>query len=154
MKKLILHCLFIGVMGTSSLFSSNHTIYTNTSKPTDIDFEPQIISMCELTKDNLEDFFMGKLPHIAVKYSEGMTLPCNLFLEGDILKLSSEEIPRTIKALQTFYIRSTEETFLFSINLKDWKSFLEFFAIETRVSLDVKEGTPQIGLTLGLEQKK
>lgn len=157
--------LFFAFTGTSILCATNYrneetlekiiviSAEENSSTKSYFTTESEIETMTfsDLTKDNLEDFFMGKTPHIALKCEKGNKLPFKFLVKGQFVSSNSNG-SSTIIAKETFYIRSMGDSFLFSTNLAEWKSFLGFFELGLGVSLDLSEGTPQVGLDIDLNR--
>lgn len=111
--------------------------------------EIETMTFSDLTKDNLEDFFTGKTPNIALKCEKGNKLPFTFLVKGQFLSSNSDG-SSTIIAKETLYIRYMGDSFLFSTNLTEWKSFLGFFELGLEVSLGLSEGNPQVGLDIDL----
>jgi hypothetical protein len=104
MKKMML----IGVLGTA-LCAAN-----------------QVVTLSELTDENIESFTQGKLQDTIVKCPAGMVLPLTLSLQGEFLALKSEG-ESSVKILKTCFVKCQGETYLFSLDGKSWKEFSEFF---------------------------
>jgi hypothetical protein len=104
MKKVML----IGVLGTA-LCAANH-----------------VVSLSELTDENIESFTQGKLQDTVVKCPAGMVLPLTLSLQGEFLALESAG-ESSVKILKTCFMKCLGETYLFSLDGKTWKEFSEFF---------------------------
>lgn len=158
MKKLVSTVLFFAFTGTSLLCATNYrnivfSAEKNLSAKSHFTTESEIevINFSELTKESLEDFFMGKTPHLALKCKKGINLPFKFLVKGQFLTSNSKGFS-TISAKETFYIRSMGDSFLFSTNLTEWKSFLGFFELGLGVSLDLLEGSPQVGLDIDLNR--
>lgn len=156
MKKLVRSILFFAFTGTSILCATNYpniviSAAENLSAKSYFTTESEIETMTfsDLTKDNLEDFFMGKTPHIALKCEKGNKLPFTFVVKGQFLSSNSNG-SSTITAKETLYIRYIGDSFLFSTNLTEWKSFLGFFQLGLEVSLGLSEGSPQVGLDIDL----
>jgi hypothetical protein len=104
MKKVML----IGILGTA-LCAAN-----------------QVVSLNELTDENIESFFHGKLHDTVVKCPAGMVLPLTMSLQGEFLALESEG-ESSVKILKTCFVKCLGETYLFSLDGKCWKEFSGFF---------------------------
>ena len=102
MKKMLL----VGVLGTA-LCAANH-----------------VVSLNELTDENIESFTQGKLQDAIVKCPAGMVLPLTLSLKGEFLASEGES---SLKILKTCFVKCVGETYLFSLDGKSWKEFSEFF---------------------------
>ena len=105
MKKMLL----VGVLGTA-LCAANH-----------------VVSLNELTDENIESFTQGKMQDTVVKCPAGMVLPLTLSLQGEFLALESKG-QSSVKILKTCFVKSVGETYLFSLDGKSWKEFSEIFA--------------------------
>lgn len=104
MKKMLL----VGVLGTA-LCAANH-----------------VVSLNELTDENIESFTQGKMHDTIVKCPAGMVLPLTLSLQGEFLALESKE-QSSVKILKACFVKCVGETYLFSLDGKNWKEFSEFF---------------------------
>lgn len=159
MIKLFYNVLFIFFIGTSALMASTYEKVTVLSEQSSkdktyltTDQEIEVITVSDLMNNNLEDFFKGKTPHIALKCEKGINLPFKFLIKGNIVSVNPKD-SSTITAMETFYIRCMGEFFLFSTNLTEWKKFLEFFQLEMGVSLNLLEGTPGVGLNIDLNRQ-
>src|SRR5260221_11252464 len=104
MKKMIL----IGVLGTAVCAAN------------------QVVSLNQLSDENIESFIKGKLQDTIVKCPAGMVLPLTLSLQGDFLALESVG-HSSVKILKTCFVKCVGEMYLFSLDGKSWKEFSEFF---------------------------
>jgi hypothetical protein len=102
MKKMLL----IGVLGTAVCAAN------------------QVVSLNELTDENIESFTQGKMHDTIVKCPAGMVLPLTLSLKGEFLASEGES---SLKILKTCFVKCVGETYLFSLDGKSWKEFSEFF---------------------------
>src|SRR4029077_21026346 len=149
MKKLVTGSLFIALAATSVIFAANHTMHIE-SKSHIMDLGDQIVTLSELTKERVEDFFAGKRSEFILECTEGAILPFKLSFQGDFFALADDEVSLAIKILKTCYIKCIDETFFFSTDLQNWKGFQEFFTGMMGVSLDVNENIPTVGLNIEL----
>lgn len=158
MRKLVPSILFFAFLGTSILYATNsRSIVISADEKLSLksystaESEIETMTFSDLTKDNLEDFFAGKIPQIALKCEKGNKLPFKVLVKGEFLSSNSQGLS-TITAKETFYIRYMGDSFLFSTNLTEWKNFLAFFQLGLDVSLDLSEGSPQVGLDIDLNR--
>ncbi len=152
MKKFAIGSLMVALSATSAMFAANQSIHIG-SKSHVMTPDNQVITLSELTKEMVEDFFAGKTSRFILECPQGAVLPFSLSLQGEFLSLSSDELPRTVKVLKTCYIKCVDETFFFSADLQIWKDFHEFFTGMMGVSLNVNERTPTVGLNIELNQR-
>jgi len=86
----------------------------------------QVVSLNQLSDENIESFTQGKLQDTIVKCPAGMVLPLTLSLQGEFLALESEG-QSSVKILKTCFVKCVGETYLFSLDGKSWKEFSDFF---------------------------
>lgn len=153
MRNFFVGGLFFALAGASLAFAANHNMHLGGSSTHIVDTGCQVVALSELTKDMTEDFFTGKIPQFVLECSEGSVLPFNLSLKGEFLALEIEDTYSKVKVLKTCFIKRLEDTFLFSIDLQNWKDFQEFFTGVIGVSLSVEEGTPTVGFNIELNQR-
>jgi hypothetical protein len=144
MHKLIGGSLCLALAITSFSFASFDSDNSN----------DQIISLSELTRENIEEFFLNKDSSFILECSKGTILPLHLSLESEFLSLGDVERPYTVQVLKTCYIKCIDETFFFSSDLLNWKEFEKFFTGTFGVSLNLNEDqNPEVGLHLGLHER-
>lgn len=102
MKKMLL----VGVLGTAMCAAN------------------QVVSLNEITDENIESFTQGKMQDTIVKCPAGMVLPLTLSLKGEFLALEGHS---SVKILKSCFVKYVEEMYLFSLDGKSWKEFSEFF---------------------------
>ncbi len=132
MKKMML----VVAMGTAVLFAGNQNVMT----------------LSELTDENIESFMQGKLQDTIVKCPAGMVLPLTLSLKGEFLALESEG-ESSVKILKTCFMKCVGETYLFSIDGKSWKEFPEFFTGKLSAEFHNTDKGPFARLVCKLDQK-
>ncbi len=104
-----------------------------------------VVNICNLTDDDLNEIMQGHRPETAVEFSAQTTLPISFFLKGDLVNLIENEGKfGAVEIKQTFYARCIEGDLILSINLTDWKPFLEFITGNAFVALTVQDGKPSI----------
>lgn len=129
MKKVML----VGVLGSAMLFA-----------------DQKIVSLSELTDENVESFTKGKLQDMVVKCPAGMVLPLTLSLQGEFLESDGHS---SVKILKTCLVKCLGETFLFSLDGKNWKEFSAFFTGNLSVEFHNTDNGPFVGVHCGLQQK-
>lgn len=120
-----------------------------------IGFSDRVISLSELNRETVEDFWQGKIGNIVLECPEGTCLPVKMAVKGEFLALESPVAPSLyLKVLKTCYIRCVErEHFVFSEDLQNWKEPSEFFTGRFSVSVGVQDGQPMAELELELNQR-
>ncbi|MBS4167511.1 hypothetical protein [Parachlamydia sp. AcF125] len=105
----------------------------------------RVVNIYNLKDCELNEIMQGHRPEIAVEFTAQTKLPINFFLKGDLLNLqASEEKFGTIEIKQTFYARSIGQELILSLNLADWKPFLEFITGTASAALSIQDGQPSI----------
>lgn len=115
----------------------------------------QVVHLYELKKEQLNHIMEGKLPHLAVKFSENTMLPVDVYVKGDLVNLLSDtkNIGQVIQVKQPFYVRCIDGDLFMSSDLSKWTPFLEFITGELKVALSLTEdGAPT--LVIGSETNK
>lgn len=111
----------------------------------------QVINVCSLSENDLQEITKGLHPKLAVEFSAGTILPVSFFLKGDLVKLIEEDEPlATLQIEQTFYARCVEDELIFSLNLTDWKPLLEFITGSSSITLNIQDGKAP-SVTVGSE---
>ncbi len=153
MRKLIIGGLCFVLAGASTAFAVNHSMRIGGTASHITDTGCEVITLAELTKEMVEDFFTGKAPQVILECMQGSNLPFNLSLKGEFLALEAEDNPGALKVLKTCFIKSVGDTFFFSSDLHNWKDFQEFFTGAIEVTLNADEGTPIIGFNIDINQR-
>jgi hypothetical protein len=110
----------------------------------------KVINVCNLTDNDLNEVMLGHHPEIAVEFSAQTTLPISFFLKGDLVNLVENEGSfGAAEIMQTFYARCVGQELILSINLRDWKPFLEFITGNASVSLSIQDG--KLSIVIGAE---
>jgi hypothetical protein len=113
----------------------------------------QVVNICNLTDRELIEILQGDRPEIAVEFTAQTRLPIRFFLEGDLLHMAEDEGKfGTVEIKQSFFARYMGQELMFSSNLTDWKSFLEFVTGTASVGLSVQNGQPSI--VVGVEPNR
>ena len=143
-KYMILAC----TMACLSIFA-NDTINFQGASPEDV----KIVKFCDLTENDLEEIMQGLHPDKIIQFLANTTLPVSCYLKGDLIHLvQSEEKWGTIEIKQTLYAKCTEEEFLFSFDLTNWKPLLELITDKASVALNTQDG--QVSLIIGTETSR
>jgi hypothetical protein len=139
------------VLSLSLLAVCGHAFAASTdfpisSKPWDnLSQDLRVVNIYNLKDYELNEIMQGHCPEIAVEFTAQTKLPINFFLKGDLLRLvESEERFGTIEIMQTFYVRFIGQELILSLNLVDWKPFLEFITGTASVALSIQDGQPSI----------
>lgn len=152
MKRLVIMPLALmaicgSVFAVSADFAINSKTWENVSQ------NLKVINVCDLTDSDLKEILLGNHPEIAVEFLAQTTLPISFFLKGDLVNLvENDENFRTVEVVQTFYARFVQQELILSINLTDWKPYLEFITGNASVSLSIQDGKPSV--VVGAETNK
>lgn len=104
-----------------------------------------IVNIFSLTDNDLNELMQGRHPDTAVEFSAQTILPISFFLKGDLVNLIENEGKfGSVEIKQTFYARCVGEELILSINLTDWKPFLEFITGNASVALTIQDGKPSV----------
>ncbi|MBA3721082.1 MAG: hypothetical protein H0W88_01605 [Parachlamydiaceae bacterium] len=117
-------------------------------------YRPQyaVINISECSKENIEDFFQGKIPNIAIECNKGQKIPLKIKSSGDFLAIGSNiNTPLYLNFVNTCYIQCTGEKILFSKDLHTWKNLEEFFTSSFGFGIDEQQS---INFNLELIEKK
>lgn len=143
MKKLC--SIFTVVVLNLSVYATSMEFLTNSCSPKNLSENLIIKSLSELSDNVLNEIMQGNYPNIAIEFSQGTLLPIYFFLKGDLANLIEKEINLgQIEIQKTFYVRSIGEKLIFSSDLSEWKSFLEFITGNTSVGLNIYNGEASI----------
>ncbi len=113
----------------------------------------KVINLSEISEQVLNEIVEGERPDVAVQFCKGTQLPINFFLRGDLVNLTDTQVNLGhIEIQQTFYVRCIERDLILSINLNDWKPFLEFITGNASVALRIQNQEPSI--TFGAEANR
>jgi len=139
MKKIAL--LSLALMATSLLATADLPIKTWEEHSQNL----QIFNICNVTNEDLNEIMKGFHPDTAVEFSAHMILPIQFFLKGDLIHLiENKDKVEALEIQQTFYARCVGKDLIFSIDLIDWKPFLEFITGNVSVALTIRDGTPSL----------
>src|SRR5580658_7020560 len=141
MKKFIMMALLASSL--SAFVIANDFSFSEGSK------DLKIVHVLSATNEELNSFMQGQNSNIIVQFSENTLIPLHLFLKGDVVNLIEQDDVLQLNIKETFYVRLIEGEYQFSLNLIDWKSFLEFLTGTASVALSVQEG--QMMITMGTE---
>ena len=116
----------------------------------------KIISISELDDGFMEHFSKGEINDVIVECLQGTSIPLQVIVKGQFLSLESTSGSSLyFKVLKTCYVRCEKKNnFLFSSDLQTWKGFSDFFTGELKVSVEVENGEPILGLQLELDLHK
>lgn len=111
------------------------------------------VSILDFKDHVYQEFIQGKLDDVIIKYPEGTIVPLKLSLKGDVLAIDSTgEI--NLKTLKTCYIRCpSQDHLLFSSDLKEWKTFPEFFMGNIKMSIKPQNIEHVANLEMELDQR-
>ena len=99
----------------------------------------RVINLSEISEQVLNEIVQGEHPDVAVQCCKGTQLPINFFLKGDLVNLTDDQVNLgRIEIQQTFYARCIESELILSINLNDWRPFLEFITGNASVALNIQ----------------
>lgn len=131
-------------MACLSVFA-NDTINLRETSPEDV----KIVKFCDLTENDLEEIMQGLHPDKIIEFLANTTLS-GYCLRGDSMHLMQDEGNwDTIEIKQTLYAKCTEEEFLFSFDLTNWKPLLELITDKASVALNTQDGL--VSLIVGIE---
>jgi len=145
--------LFIVI--TSTAFASSYSKGFGIPKVyKQADTSIQVILLEDMTQEMLSAFFEGHLPDTVIECAEGASFPLYFSITGDFFVVTQEVSPQyTIHAQKTFYLRCKEENLLFSLDLRCWKAFEQFFTGSLDVEIGSSENEPT-SLTVHLEMNE
>lgn len=112
----------------------------------------KVVCLSEVTDADIESFTQGKMKDTIVKCPAGMVLPLNFSLKGEFLAVESEG-ESSVKILKTCFMKCLGETYLFSLDGKNWKEFSEFFTGNLSASFHNTGSGPFVGVSCELNQK-
>ena len=138
--------MLIALMATcGSAFSAPAEFPVNSKAWETCSQKLNVINVCNLTDNILNEMMLGLHPELAVEFSAQTTLPISFFLKGDLVNLVENEGNfGVVEVMQTFYARCVQQELILSTNLTDWNPFLEFITGNASVSLSIQDGKPSI----------
>ena len=106
----------------------------------------KVIPIQKVTEEMISNVMKGESTDVAVECTAGVSIPLNLFLKGNLISLEAmKDSHYSVRILKTFYLRHDGKEVVFSHDLNQWKSVLDFTTGSTGISLNIVEGQ----LTLG-----
>ena len=86
-------------------------------------------SITEISEQDHQRFMNGKLHDMILRIDEGYSFNLNFFLCGDVFSMRGDEDAKyRVDTKRSFYMKApANNTFVFSLDKKTWKSFGEFF---------------------------
>ena len=119
-----------------------------------MDLNYKVMNLTNMSESEIQSFFSGETPSLAVEIPAGLSLPFSLSIQGQFLATQQNNpAGYNIVVAKTCYVRCLSNTFIFSCDLQNWSSFENFFTGCINVSLNVDDGTPSFGLNIDLNQK-
>lgn len=115
------------------------------------------INVRDLSSDILVDIMTGKLPNLAIEFSEGDQFPLELFLDGDLVSLvKPESSDLSIRFNRSVMLRNKKGKLLFSTDLHNWRPFRGFATGSLQAGLNVndEEAGPVISFGVELNEKE
>ena len=153
MKKLVSSVLcFIFMAGSTLMATSGPQEVQKRIKPRmnfSVDSEDiEFLSIGDLTKKNLAEFFQGQLPYTAIKFDKGFDLPLKFSMAGQFLTENQEQ--SLLNDLEPFYLRYANDEFLFSSDGELWTNFGDFFDINMDVNVGLTKNMTILKLSMKL----
>ena len=151
MRKLVSSVLcFVFVTGSTLMAASFPKEIEKKVKPKmsfTVDSEDiEFLSVGDLTKKNLAEFFQGQLPYTAIKFDKGFDLPFKFSMAGQFLTENQEQ--SLLNDLEPFYLRYADDEFLFSTDGEAWTNFGEFFDMDMDVNVGLTKNMPRLKLSM------
>jgi hypothetical protein len=113
----------------------------------------RIVGLLDLSEDEYNDFANGKSKDLIVHCPGSTILPFNFTISGEFLEFVSDGY-NMIKILKDCYVRVLEnEEVLYSIDLKEWKNFSEFFTGRASFYARPENGILTTGFELDLRER-
>lgn len=115
------------------------------------------INVKDLSSEMLMDIMTGKLPNLAIEFSEGNLFPLELFLDGDLISLvKSEDVNLSVRFNRTVLLRNNKGKLLFSTDLKCWRPFRGFTTgtLQAGINVDHEETGPVISFGVELNERE
>lgn len=110
----------------------------------------RVVCLSDISEQVLNEMMLGEHPDLVVQFCKGTQLPIHFFLKGDLVNLTEDQVNMgRIEIRQTFYARYVGGELILSVNLNEWKPFLEFITGHASVSLNIQNQEPCI--TFGAE---
>ncbi|MGM0439972.1 MAG: hypothetical protein ACQEP8_02505 [Chlamydiota bacterium] len=162
----------LGLLAASSLISASYFSTPEAQKPEDIaqytwevGAQPQpknpqvnyhIIPVTEIAfnQAEMEAFYQGQFPEVAVLFPEDMVIPLKLQISGSLFNLNPTNEPLLLEVKQNLYLRNVAGQFLFSNDCSDWKNLQEAFSGNIGVSITSDDTAQLVGLLFAEIHKK
>lgn len=140
MNKLIMKsALIFAFMGTSFVTASDNQV----------DIEYRVLTIADLTKDDIERFCKGKMDGVILSI-EGTTLSINVDIKSNLFE-GEKHTPRKVKVLKPCFMKCSRGTHYFSSDYRTWHTFKAFFDQDLDISMDIDEQTYLVNITLHLD---
>ncbi len=116
----------------------------------------QVMTITTLSQVDLDVVLNQADENIVIEFPAGTIVPLKFFLKSDLITFIGEEKRLgQLKAESTFYVRLLRgEEFLFSLDLIEWKSILDFFTGRADIALSIEEKIPSITFGVEANQRK
>lgn len=145
MKKNWVISLTLMIAGASVAFTTSVDYPSKSKACKNLSQNLRVVNICNVRDSDLNEIMQGLHPETAVEFSAQTKLPISFFLKGDLVNLvENEGKTGIVEVKQTFYARCVERELILSINLIDWKPFLEFITGNASVALTIQEGKPSL----------
>jgi len=112
----------------------------------------QTVPFDSLTEEEGLRILRGEPNNIVVEFREGMMLPVQFFLNGDVLEFhQKDEITGTIVVKKTFYMRHEECGIMYSGDLNSWHPLYMFLTGSIQAGINLDDDVPVLRIDVNHE---
>lgn len=105
-----------------------------------------VFDLSQVSQEEVQQFFEHPSSFILF-CPEGLSLPLNLFLKGDLIELEGDrQSTMTLVTKHPFYLHFQDDQILLSLNGIEWKTWQDFFTGILSLSIDAQSNSPYLHL--------
>jgi hypothetical protein len=144
MKKLLITTLLTSLTCLSNVTFAEDTLTNSVFQDHPL-LPSKIVNVLDIPKYMQEEISTKLDSPFVIEFSENTVIPLNFFLTGDLVQLVyKDNQPAQLHVKETFYVmcrmNHEGEPLLFSSDLVEWKSLLDFLTGKASIECDTVDG--------------
>lgn len=145
--------LYTTIFAIAFSFIQFQPLSANETEQVDPDFEMvDFVNIRNVSPEMLQDIMSGKLPNLAIEFSEGDVFPFELFLDGDLVSmLQPEGVSQQVQFNRTVLVRNKNGKLRFSTDLNHWRPFRGFVTGQIHAGINVEDQEVGPVISFGVE---